>query len=44
MNIHIIFRIFQNTFCRDIYNATITLKEADNDQSDVLVEILSFRK
>ena len=29
-----------NTFGRDIYNGTITLKEADKDQSDKLVEIL----
>ena len=33
-----------NTFARDIYNGTITLKEADNDQRDLLVEILNFRK
>ena len=40
---------FQNfrtisTFGRDIYNGTITTKEADNNQSDLLVEILNFRK
>ena len=29
-----------NTFGRDIYDSTITLKEADKDQSDKLVEIL----
>ena len=33
-----------NTFAEDIYNDTITLKEADKDQSDLLVEILNFRK
>ena len=41
--------IFQNfwtivTFGRDIYNGTITKKEADEDQDDLLVEILNFRK
>ena len=40
--------IFQNfwttvTFVRDIYN-TITKKEADEDQSELFVEILNFRK
>ena len=40
---------FQNfsaisTFGRDIYNGTITKKEADEDQSDLSVEILNFRK
>ena len=34
----------ENTFARDINNCTITLKEADNHQSDLLVEILNFRK
>ena len=33
-----------NTFGRDIYNGTITLKQADKDQSDLLVEILNFRR
>ena len=33
-----------NTFLRDIYNGKITLKEADGDQSDFLVEIFNFRK
>ena len=33
-----------NTFGRDIYNGTITLKKADKDQSDLLVEMLNFRK
>ena len=38
------FRIFQtiNTFGRDIYNGKIALKEADKDQSSLLVE--TFRK
>ena len=31
-----------NTFGRDIYSGTITLKEANEDQSDLLVEILNF--
>ena len=33
-----------NSFGRDIYNATITMKEANIDQSGLLVEILIFRK
>ena len=33
-----------NTFGRDICNGIITLKEADKDQSDLLVEIMNFRK
>ena len=37
------FRII-NAFGRDIYNGKITLKEADEDQSSLLVEILNFRK
>ena len=32
------------TFGRDIYNGTITLKQADSDQADLLVEILNFKK
>ena len=39
---------FQNfrisTFGRDIYNGTVTIKEAHNDQGDLLVEILNFWK
>ena len=40
---------FQNfrtisTFGRDIYNGTITKKEADEDQSDLLVETFNFKK
>ena len=40
------FKIFWriNTFGRDIYNGKITLKEADEDQSNLLVEIMNFRK
>ena len=33
-----------NTFGRDIYNGKITLKEADKNQSDLLAEILNFKK
>ena len=33
-----------NTFGREIYNGKITLKEADEDQSSVLVEIMNFKK
>ena len=32
-----------STFRRDIYNSTITMKEADNDQSK-LAEVSNFRK
>ena len=32
-----------STFGRDVYNDTVTKKEADEDQSDLLVEILNFR-
>ena len=42
MNIHIVQTI--DTFGRDIYNDKITLKEANEDESDLLVEILNFRK
>ena len=40
------FQNFQiiSTFGRDIYNGTIIKKEADEDQSDLLVEMLNFRK
>ena len=31
-------------FGRDIYNDKITLKEADNDQSNLLVEIMALKK
>ena len=31
------------TFGRDIYNTEITLKEADEDQSNFLVEIINFK-
>ena len=33
-----------STFGRNIYNGTITKKEADEDQSDFLVENLNFKK
>ena len=33
-----------NTFCRDIYTGKITTKEADKGQSNILVEILNFKK
>ena len=32
-----------NTFGRDVYNGTITLKEDDKDQSILLVEIMNFK-
>ena len=40
------FQNFQsiNTFGRGIQNGKITTEEADEDQSDLLVEILSFKK
>ena len=33
-----------NTFDRDIYNSKVNLKEADEDKSSLLVEILKIRK
>ena len=33
-----------NTFGRDFYNSTITLNEADKDQSDLLIEDFNFKK
>ena len=33
-----------NTFVRDIYSGTVTLKEVNNDQSYLLVETFNFRK
>ena len=42
-NIHIVFNFRTiNTFDRDIYNGTISLKEGDKDQSSLLVEIINF--
>ena len=40
------FKNFQTikTFGRDIYNSEITLRDADNDQTNLLVEIMAFRK
>ena len=40
------FRNFQtmHTFGREIYNGKIALKEADKDQSSLLVEIINFKK
>ena len=40
------FQNFQTikTFGRDIYNDKITLKEADQDQRNLLVEIMNFKK
>ena len=32
-----------NTFDRDIYNGTITLKGANKDQKSLLVEIMNFK-
>ena len=34
----------RSTFGRDIYNGTITKEDVEEDQSDLLFEILSFRK
>ena len=33
-----------NTFGRELYNGKITLKEADENQSSLLVEIINFKK
>ena len=40
------FKNFQTiiTFGKDIYNGEITLKKADDNQSNLLVEIMSFKK
>ena len=39
------FKNFQTkTFGKDIYDGTITLEEANNYQTDLLVEIMNFRK
>ena len=40
------FKVFwaTKTFGRDIYNGTITLKEVDKTQIDLLIEILNFKK
>ena len=42
MYILIFFRTI-NTFDRDIYNGTITLKGANKDQKSLLVEIMHFK-
>ena len=46
MNMHIVFRNVWviNSFGGDIYNGTIILKQTDQYQNDLLVEILNFRK
>ena len=46
MSIHIYLKNFRtiNTFGRDTYNGKITLKEADEDQSSLLVEIMDSKK
>ena len=40
------FQNFQTirTFGKDIYSGEITLKEADEDQASLLVEIMNFKK
>ena len=40
MNIHIVLK----TFGRDIYESKITIEEANEYQTDVLAEIMNFRK
>ena len=45
INIHIIFIILEQlAFLIEILKGTVTKKEADNDQSDLLVELMNFRK
>ena len=46
MNIHIVLKNFQTikTFGWDIYDGKITIKETDKYQTDLLTEILNFRK
>ena len=40
-----LFKNFQTikTFGRDIYNGDITLKQADEDQNNLLIEIINFK-
>ena len=40
------FKIFQTikTFGRDIYESKVTIKEAEEYQKDLLVEIMNFKK
>ena len=34
----------ENTFCRDIFKNKTNLKEADEDQSSLLVKFMDFKK
>ena len=38
------FKNFQTTFGRDIYYGTITLEEPNKNQTNLLAEIMNFRK
>ena len=46
MNTYLVLEFFEqfNIFVRDVYNGTVTLKEADEDKSSLLVEIMNFKK
>ena len=46
VNIHVVVKILKiiKTFGQDIYEGEITIKEADEYQADLLIEIMSFRK
>ena len=45
MRIHIVLKNLKiNTFGGDIYNGKVTLKEAGENQSSLLVEIMNFKK
>ena len=46
MNIHTSFKNFQTikTFGRDIYEGKIVIEEANEYQTDLLAEIMNFRK
>ena len=46
MNIHIVLKFFQTikTFGRDIYEGKITIEKANEYQTDLLAEIMSFKK
>ena len=46
MNIHIVLKFFQTikTFGRDIYEGKIAIEKANEYQTDLLAEIMSFKK
>ena len=45
MKIHIVLKIFKlKTFGRDIYEGKIMIKKANEYQTDLLAEIINFKK